>query len=138
MNINQYAYRDFHSTETVLLKVQKNLDTSMDKGTSVGLVLLDLSAAFEIIDHSILFDWCGIDRVVLKWVQSYLDSRKQRIKIGGYLSDAFELPYRLPQFSVLGPLVFTLNTTLVNIVISKLGVADQFYGGDTQVYLEFD
>ena len=80
----------------------------MDKGTAVGLVLLDLSVAFDTIDHSILFDclrhWYGIDGVVLKWVQSYLNSRKQRIKIDRHFSDAFQLPYEVPQGSVLGPL----------------------------------
>ena len=54
-NINQYAYRAFHSTETALLKVQNDIATSMDKGTAVALVLLDLPAAFDTIDHSILF-----------------------------------------------------------------------------------
>ena len=80
-NENQSAYRAFHSTETALLKIQNDV-------AAVGLVLLNLSAAFNTIDHSILFDclqhWYGIDGVVLKRVQSYLNSRKQRIKIDGH------------------------------------------------------
>ena len=60
----------FHSTETALPKIQNDIATSMDKGAAVGLVLLDLSAAFDTIDHSILFSclqhWYGIDGVVLK------------------------------------------------------------------------
>ena len=86
---------------------------TMDKGNAVGLVLLGLSAAFDTIDHSILYDcfqhWYGIDGVVLKRVQSYLNSRKQWIKIDEHLSDAFQLPYGIPQGSVLGPLLFTNN-----------------------------
>ena len=54
----------------------------MDKGMAGGLVLLDLSARFDTIDHSIFFEslkyWYGIDGAVLKWVVSYLSSRKQR------------------------------------------------------------
>ena len=76
-NKTQPAYRVFYSTETALLKIQNDIATSMDKGAAVGLVLLDLSAAFNTIDHSILFNclqhWYSIDGVVLKWVQSYLN-----------------------------------------------------------------
>ena len=71
-NENQPAYRVFHSTETALLKIQNDIATSMDQGAAVGLVLLDLFAAFDTIDHSILFNclqhWYGIDEVVLKSV----------------------------------------------------------------------
>ena len=55
LNINQSGYRAFHSTKTALLKIQNDIGISMDKGTAVGLVLLDLSTAFDTIDHSILF-----------------------------------------------------------------------------------
>ena len=98
---NENQSRVFHSTETALLKIQNDIATSMDKGAAVGLVRLDLSAAFDTIDHSILFNclqhWCNIDGIVLKWVQSYLNSRKQRIKIDGHLSDAFQPPYGVSQ-----------------------------------------
>ena len=108
-NENQSAYRVFYSTETALLKVQNDIATSMDKGAAVGLFLLDLFAPFDTIDHSILFNclqhWYGIDGVVLKWDKSYLDSREQWIEIDGHLSDAFQLPYGVPQGSVLGPLL---------------------------------
>ena len=130
-NENQSAYRVFHTTGATLLKIQNDIAPSMDKGTAVGLVLLDLSAAFDTINHSILFNclqhWYGIDGVVLKWVQSYLISRKQRIKKDGHLSDTFQLPYRVPQGSVLGPLLFTLHTTPLSSVISKFNVTHHLY-----------
>ena len=73
----------------------------MDQGTDVGLVLLDISIACDTIDHSILFDclqhWYSIVGVVLKWVKSYLNSRKQWIKMDGQLSDVFPLAYGVPQ-----------------------------------------
>ena len=141
-NENQSAYRVFHSTETALLKIQNDIATSVEKGAAVGLVLLDFSAAFDIIDHSILFNclqhWYGIDGVVLKWVQSYFNSRKQQVKIDGHLSYAFPLPYGVPQGSVLGPLLFTLYTTPLSSVISKFNVTHYSYADDTQIYLELD
>ena len=143
-NENQSAYRVFHSTATALLKIQNDLATSMDtsKGAAVGLVLLDLSAAFDTTDHSILSNclqhWYGIDGVVLKWVQSYLNSRKQWIKIDGHLSDVFQLPYGVSQGSVLGPLLFTLYTTPLSSVISIFNVTHHLCAEDTQIYLERD
>ena len=141
-NENQSAYRVFHSTEMALLKIQNDIAISMDKGAAVGLVLLDLSAAFDTIDHTILFNclqhWYGIAGLVLKWVQSYLNSRKQRIKIDGHLSDAFQLPYGVPQGSVLRPLLFTLYTTPLSSVISQFNVTHHLYADDTQIYLELD
>ena len=100
------------------------------------------STAFDKIDHSILFDclqhWYGIDGVVFKCVQSYVNSRKQQIKIDGHLSDAFHLPDGVPQGSVLGPFRFTLYTTPLRSVISKFNVTHHLYADDTQIYLGLD
>ena len=75
---------------------------------------------------------------MFKWVQSYLNSRKQWIKIDGHLSDAFQLSYGVPQGSVLGPLLFTLYTTSLSSVISKFNVNHHLYADDTQIYMELD
>ena len=75
---------------------------------------------------------------MLKWVQSYLNSRKQHIKIDEHLSDAFQLPYGVPQGLVLGPLLFTLYTAPLNSVISKFNVTHHLYADDRQTYLELD
>ena len=87
----------------------------MDSGKAVALTLLDLPAAFDTIDHSLLYDclhdWFGLDGTVLSWIKSYLSNRKQKIKIGDSFSEAVILPFRVPQGSVLGPLLFTLYTS---------------------------
>ena len=75
---------------------------------------------------------------MLKWVQSYLNSRKQRIKIDKHLSDAFQPPSGVLQGSVLGPLLSTLYTTPLSSVISQFNVTHHLYADDTQIYLELD
>ena len=95
----------------------------MDSGKAVALILLDLSAAFDTIDHTILFnclrDWFGMDGTVLMWIKSYLTNRRQKVKLGNSFSDAFSLPYWVPQGSVLGPLLFTLYTTPLSHIIKR-------------------
>ena len=97
-----------------LLKIQNDIAALMDSGKAIALSLLDLSAAFDTIDHSILFkclrDWFGADGTVLRWIKSYLTSCKQKVKLGNSFSDAFSLSFGVPQDSVLGPLLFTLCT----------------------------
>ena len=85
---NQYqsAYREFHSTETALLKTHSDILESVDAGKVTALTLLDLSAAFDTIDHTILLsrldDWFGVTGKALNWFKSYLTGRCQRIKLG--------------------------------------------------------
>ena len=82
LNVNQSAYKSVHFTETTLLKIQKQAFT-VDSGKAVALTLLVLSAAFDTIDHSLLYDclhdWFGLDGTVLLWIKSYLSNRKQKI-----------------------------------------------------------
>ena len=82
LNVNKSAYKSFNSTETVLLKIQINIALSMDSGKA--LTLLDLSVAFDTIDHFLLYDclhdWFVLDGTVLFWIKSYLSNCKQKIK----------------------------------------------------------
>ena len=84
LNVNQSAYKSSHSTETALLKIQNDIALSVDSGKAVALTLLDLSAVFDTIDHSLLYDclhdWFGLDGTVLSWIKSYLSNRKQKNK----------------------------------------------------------
>ena len=135
-------YKSSHSTETALLKIQNDIALSVDSGKAVALTLLDLSAAFDTIDHSLLHDclhdWFGRDGTVLSWIKSYLSNRKQKIKIGDSFSEAVILPFGVPQGSVLGPLLFTLYTSPLSQVISKFNVTHHLYADDTQIYLAVD
>ena len=86
----QSAYRACHSTETALVRVQNILHT-LDQGGAAILVLLDLGAAFDTIDHSILLSRMetvlGVKGSALQWFKSYLLGRKQRIKINDDFSE---------------------------------------------------
>ena len=106
-NPYQSAYKAGHSTETALLYIKNEVHLSLSRGESTALVLLDLSAAFDTIDHSTLLsclqNWFGVSGCVLKWFTSYLTDRYQSIKIGSTLSDVCKLLFCIPQGSVLGP-----------------------------------
>ena len=84
-NPNQSAYKPLHSTETALLKNHTDICMNMDTGKTTALVLLDLSAAFDTLDHSSIIDllsgWYGISGTALNWVRSYLSNRVQRVKL---------------------------------------------------------
>ena len=89
----------------------------------VALVLLDLSAAFDTLDHKQLLNRLsktfGLKDTVLNWFSSYLRNRSQSVKVHSTLSDAKNLPFGVPQGSVLGPLLFTLFTSPLSTIISK-------------------
>ena len=114
---------------------------SMDDGRVTVLTLLDLSAAFDTIDHTILLrildDWFGVTGKALDWFRSYLTGRCQRIKLGDCLSSEADLRFGVPHESVLGPLLFTLYTTPPSSKISGLAIPHHLYADDSQLYVSF-
>ena len=138
----QSAYKPGHSTESALLKVQNDILTALDNKSGVFLALIDLSAAFDTVDHQILLsflkDTIGIENSALDWFASYLDGRTQRISIDKELSDLTELLFGVPQGSVLGPLKFCVYTLPIGAIIKSHGLSYHIYADDTQVYMSFD
>jgi hypothetical protein len=138
----QSAYRKYHSTETALLAVQDYIIQSMDAGKATALVLLDLSAAFDTVDHSILLhrlqNWFGVSDIALSWFSSYLHPRTQSVIINEALSTPIDLSCGVPQGSVLGPLLFTLYTTPLGSRLAEHHVAYHLYADDTQLLISFD
>ena len=96
----QSAYKSFHSTETALLTIQNDIYAAMEKGRVTAVTLLDLSAAFDTIDHDLLLDrlseWFGVKANALKWITSYLSQHFQSVSIQGFLSNPIELLYGVP------------------------------------------
>ena len=110
----QSAYRPNHSTETALLSIVKDLLTAMDHNKIRILTLLDLSAAFDTIDHQILLTRLqhsfGISGSALSWFSSYLCNRTHAVTINSLQSQHTTLHYGVPGGSVLGPVLFILYT----------------------------
>ena len=89
----QSAYKKFHGTETALLKVQNDILCTVDNKHVVFLVLLDLSAAFDTIDHDILLSRLqskGVKGSAIKWITSYLSCRSQAVSIENDMSSPVE------------------------------------------------
>ena len=140
-NDYQSAYRKFHSTKTALLKIHNDILSLMDDGKVTALTLLDLSAAFDTIHHTILLrrldDWFGVSGKTLDWFKSYVTGRSQRINLGNCLSSKSDLSFGVPQGSVLGPLFFTLYTTPVSSLVSGHAIPHHLYADDIQLYISF-
>jgi len=115
MPTHQSAYRKFHSTETALLRLYNDLLVATDRGQVSGLCLLDLTAAFDTVDHELLLQRLertfGVRGQAIEWFKSYLKDRSYRVIYGGHTSSAILVTCSVPQGSVLGPLLFILYTT---------------------------
>ena len=137
----QSAYKAFHTTKTVLVRVHNDILTAIDNNNTVILLLLDLSAAFDTVDHSILLSRLssrsGIKRTVLAWLRSYLTSRKQFVNVNKCRSSQRFLERGVPQGSVLGPLLYLLYTSLLADIIKRYNLEYHFYADDTQLYVAF-
>ena len=141
-NAHQSAYTKSHSTETVLLSIHDYLIRAMGHQKVTGLCLLDLSAAFDTIDHQILLDrlssWFGIGGSVLSWVHSYLTSRTFSVSTNKQLSPPSPVSYGVPQGSVLGPLLFIMYTTPLSHLIKSHNINHHLYADDTQLYIAIE
>ncbi len=126
-----------HSTETALVKITNDLLLASDQGCISLLVLLDLSAAFDTIDHDILMDrlqnYTGIQGQALRWFRSYLSDRYHFVYLNGEASQLSPVKYGVPQGSVRGPLLFSLYMLPLGYIIRKYRISFHCYD-DTTIY----
>ena len=138
----QSAYKAHHSTETALLRVFNDILFSIDQGGGEILVLLDLSSAFDTIDHALLFDlWhdtFGISGTALSLLKSYIQDRTQCVQIDGIISEYAKLVCGVPQGSVLGPRNFCMYMYPIGSILRHHGIYYHIYADDTQLYIKFD
>ena len=106
----QSAYKKHHSTETAWVRLHNDILSELDDNKTVLLVSLDVSAAFDTIDHSILLrlleSRLGVSGQCLNWFRSYLSDRTTRVIIDGKRSDIKRVNFGVPHGSVLGPKLF--------------------------------
>ncbi len=137
----QSAYSEFHSTETALIKVHNDIMLAMDNQKVVLLLLLDLSAASDTVDHGILLSRhktrFGVNGIALQWFESYLTGRSQAVTVQGSRSSNKPLQFGVPQGSVLGPILFCAYTAPLGDLLRSHGVDFHFYADDSQVGLTF-
>ena len=137
----QSAYRIGHSTETGLTRIHNDILLAIDDNSCIILMLLDLSAALDAVDHDILLRLehrFGITGKALSWLTSYLTDRTQFVKVANEHSTSRKLLCNVPQGLVIGPIVYSMYTAPLADIMRQHGLNFHFYADDTQLYLSFN
>jgi hypothetical protein len=125
--------------QSATLKVASDAFEAMDAGKVIILALLDLSAAFDTVDHDILIQRLshsyGIGGIALSWFHSFLTDRTQSVNFNGQQSTRTTLTSGVPQGSVFGPILFTMYTADVVRIAHHHGVSIHCYADDLQLYI---
>lgn len=124
----------------MLLSVQNDILCTLDDGYMAVLILLDLSAAFDTINHTVLLQrlrQIGITGKALEWFQSYLQGRFQYISINGVTSESAPLECGVPQGSVMGPLLFLVYLLPLGKLLTSHGTSKYGFADDTQMFFAF-
>ena len=131
---NQYGFRKCHSTELAALELVDRLFKHLDDGKIPVSVFLDLSKAFDTLNHAILMDklkYYGLNETSLNWFRSYLHDRYQYTEYNGTCSDVINLTTGVPQGSILGPLLFIIYMNDIHVATSNFKAI--LYADDTNL-----
>ena len=130
----QSGFRANHSCETILVKITDEWLEAMDKGLFTGVVMIDLRKAFDVVDHKLLLKKLqiyGLNSNSLKWFESHLSGRYQKVCVDGKLSEPLSIQSGVPQGSILGPALFLLFINDLPLVLkNNIGI----YADDSTLY----
>ncbi len=136
MYVGQSGFRKHHSTCTALIKTIDKWNMDIDNGNYVGAVFVDLSKAFDMVNHTLLvrkLNSLGITGNENNWFKSYLSNRTQCVSINGCVSTPNVIMSGVPQGSILGPLLFLL---FINDMPKNIGNSTvDMYADDTLIYV---
>ena len=110
---NHHGSRSGYNTATALIQMYDQWTQEVDDGRMVGVMMIDLSAAFDMVDHPLLLEKLsilGLEEEVVQWFHSYLSGRSQSVFIDGCLSPPEDIHFGVPQGSILGPLMYIIFT----------------------------
>ena len=130
------GFREHYSTQHALLRFIEKCKMSLDAGNCVGAVFMDLSKAFDCLNHELLIaklEAYGFSKRALTFIHSYLYKRKQRVKVNGSFSEWKEINQGVPQGSVLGPLLFNLYINDLLMFVRDVDICN--YADDTTLYV---
>jgi len=129
------GYRKENSTQQALLSMIENWKLSLDNKGYAGAVLMDLSKAFDTLDHELLLaklQAYGFSKDALLLINNYLSNRWQRTKIDTNYSSLAKLLLGVPQGSVLGPLLFNIYINDLFYIIEQTNICN--FADDTTLY----
>ena len=132
----QFGFRQGYSSQQCLLMLIEKWKKSLDKEVKCGALLTDLSKAFDCLLHNFLiakFHAYGVEIELLRIIYSYLEGKKQRVKNDNEYSIWQEILFRVPQGSILGPLLFNIHLCDLFFVAESIGIAS--YADNTTPYV---
>ena len=136
---SQYGFRTKRSTSQALMESIERITDAIDNHQYAIGIFIDLRKAFDTINHNILInklEKIGIRGMAIDWIKSYLDRRKQFVKLGNHSSNCFDIACGVPQGSVLGPKLFLLYINDICQVSRLLSMV--LFADDTNVFCSGD